>query len=28
VAVGVVGDPYDVEGTATDYDAPPGRLER
>jgi UPF0716 protein FxsA len=28
VAVGMVGDPYDVEGTATDYDAPPGRLER
>jgi UPF0716 protein FxsA len=28
VAVGVVGDPYDVEGTATDYDAPPRRLER
>ena len=21
-------DPYDVEGTATEYDAPPGRLER
>jgi UPF0716 protein FxsA len=28
VAVGMVGDPYDVEGTATEYDAPPGRLER
>jgi UPF0716 protein FxsA len=28
VAVGVVGQPYDVEGSATDYDAPPGRLER
>src|SRR5215217_1188926 len=22
------GEPYDVEGTATEYDAPPGRLER
>jgi UPF0716 protein FxsA len=35
VAVGVVGgqpgqagQPFDVEGTATEYDAPPGRLER
>jgi UPF0716 protein FxsA len=34
VAVNVAGrprrmrDPYDVEGTATEYDAPPGRLER
>jgi UPF0716 protein FxsA len=32
VAVGVVGgrpsQPFDVEGTATEHDAPPGRLER
>jgi UPF0716 protein FxsA len=32
VAVGVVGgqpgEPYDVDGTATEFDAPPGRLER
>jgi UPF0716 protein FxsA len=28
VAVGMAGNPYDVEGTATEYDAPPGRLER
>jgi UPF0716 protein FxsA len=32
VAVGVVGgqprQPHDVDGTATEYDAPPGRLER
>jgi UPF0716 protein FxsA len=28
VAVGVVGEPYDVEGTATEYDAPARRLER
>jgi UPF0716 protein FxsA len=32
VAVGVVGSqpaqPYDVDGTATEHDAPPGRLER
>lgn len=28
VAVGVVGQPYDVEGSATEDDAPPGRLER
>jgi UPF0716 protein FxsA len=24
----VEGEPFDVEGTATEYDAPPGRLER
>jgi UPF0716 protein FxsA len=24
----VLGHPYDVEGRATEYDAPPGRLER
>jgi UPF0716 protein FxsA len=28
VAVGVVGQPYDVEGTATEHDAPARRLER
>jgi UPF0716 protein FxsA len=32
VAVGVVGgqpvQPYDVDGSATEHDAPPGRLER
>ncbi len=28
VAVSMTGQPYDVEGTATDYDAPPGRLDR
>jgi UPF0716 protein FxsA len=28
VAVGAVGEPYDVEGTATEYDAPARRLER
>jgi UPF0716 protein FxsA len=28
VAVGVVGEPHDVEGTATEYDAPARRLER
>jgi UPF0716 protein FxsA len=28
VAVGFVGEPYDVEGTATEYDAPARRLER
>jgi UPF0716 protein FxsA len=28
VAVSVTGQPYDVEGTATEHDAPPGRLSR
>jgi UPF0716 protein FxsA len=28
VAVGAVGEPFDVEGTATEYDAPARRLER
>jgi UPF0716 protein FxsA len=28
VAVGVAGEPFDVEGTATEYDAPGRRLER
>jgi UPF0716 protein FxsA len=28
VAVGVVGQPFDVEGTATEYDAPARRLDR
>ncbi len=34
IAIGVTDtgrmprDPYDVEGTATEYDAPPDRLER
>jgi len=27
-AVGVTGQPYDVEGSATEHDAPPGRLSR
>jgi UPF0716 protein FxsA len=28
VAVGVTREPFDVEGSATEYDTPPGRLER
>jgi UPF0716 protein FxsA len=28
VAVGVAGQPYDVDGSATEHDAPPRRLER
>jgi UPF0716 protein FxsA len=28
VAVNVTGQPYDVDGTATEHDAPPGRLSR
>jgi hypothetical protein len=28
VTVGVTGRPYDVDSTATEHDAPPGRLQR
>jgi UPF0716 protein FxsA len=28
VTVGVTGQPYDVDSTATEHDAPPGRLQR
>src|SRR5918998_6140756 len=28
VAVGMTREPYDVEGSASEYDAPPGRLNR
>jgi UPF0716 protein FxsA len=28
VAVGITREPYDVDGTATEYDAPARRLER
>jgi UPF0716 protein FxsA len=28
MAVRMAGQPYDVDGSATEYDAPPGRLQR